>query len=261
MQPLVNWSLYDKLKAGGPAVGAWVASTDPTAAEIVSGHAWDFIVIESEHVCFNPESIRTTLMGISMFNRPAIVRVPWRSEYHIKYALDTGAAGVLVPRIETPEQAAEAISYTRYPPKGRRGFAPQRVSNYGRATKEYAADADKVLCFFMLETASALERIDEICALDGLGGLLIGPADLGVDLGLIEHVGERHPRLQEAMHHVYERAAAAGVPHGAVTGGPAQGLEEIQRGANIVIVGSDIAWLRAGAAAAFEQVQEGLKGV
>jgi len=261
MQPLVNWSLYDKLKAGGPAVGAWVASTDPTAAEIVAGHAWDFVLIESEHVCFNPESIRGALMGISVFDRPAIVRVPWRSEYHIKYALDTGAAGVLVPRIETPEQAAKAISFTRYPPKGRRGFAPQRVSNYGRATNEYAEKADRVLCLFMLETASALERIDEICGLDGIGGLLIGPADLAVDLGLIEHVGERHPKLQEAMDHVYARAAEAGVPYGAVCGSPAQGLDELRKGAKMVVVGSDIAWMRAGAATAFDQVQEGLKGL
>lgn len=261
MEPLVNFSLRDRLDSGEPAVGVWVASTDPSAAEIVAGHAWDFIIVESEHVCFNPETVRTALMGVNTFDRAAIVRVPWRSEHHIKYALDTGAAGVLVPRIETPEQAAEAISYTRYPPKGRRGFAPQRVSNYARALKEYAADADKVLCLFMLETVSAVEQIDEICALDGLGGLLIGPADLAVDLGLMDHIGEDHPRLREAIDHVYERAEAAGVPYGMVTGSPQQGVAEIQRGANIVTVGGDLAWIRAGVAAAFEEIQEGLKSL
>ncbi len=259
MQPLVNFSLYDKLKSGGPAVGAWITSTDPAVAEIVAGHDWDFIVVETEHAPFNPESLRNVLMGIRTDRRPAIVRVPWRFEPMIKQALDCGAAGVLVPRIETPEQAAEAISYTRYPPKGRRGFAPLRAGNYSRALNEYSSQADKVLCFFMIETVPAVEHIDEICALDGLGGLLIGPADLAVDLGLMDHIGEDHPRLREAVTHVYEAAEAAGVAHGMVTSSPEAALKEIEQGATLVTAGSDLSWVRRAAAAAFERVQDGLK--
>jgi 2-keto-3-deoxy-L-rhamnonate aldolase RhmA len=258
MQPLVSWSLYDRLQAGQPAVGAWIALTDPASAEIVSADEWDFLIIEAEHICYNPETIRAILMAITTHDKPAIVRVPWRTEYHIKYALDTGAAGVLVPRIETAEQAAEAISYTRYPPKGRRGFAPQRVSNYARALKEYAQNAHKVLCLLMIETASAVEHIDEICALDGLGGLLIGPSDLAVDLGLMDHMGEDHPRLREAMDHVYERARAAGVPYGAVAGPPERVIAELQRGAKIVTAGSDLAWLRGASRETARRIREGL---
>jgi 4-hydroxy-2-oxoheptanedioate aldolase len=229
-------------------IGLWSQIAVPVAAEVLADTGFDFVVIDAEHA---PNDVLTVLPQLQIIDRSptsAVVRMPWNDMVLTKRFLDIGAQTLLMPFIEDAEQATRAISHVRYPPAGLRGVATMhRANRYGRVA-DYLHAAEREICLLaQVETKSALDRLEEIAAVDGLDGIFIGPNDLAGSMG---HLGNpAHPEVQEAIIAVPERMRRMDKPAGILT--PIE--EEIRRyisaGFTYVAVGSDLALLASHTAA------------
>lgn len=202
--------LKERLAAREVQIGAWLALASPAVAEIAGGAGYDWCLVDGEHGPNTVASIQAQLMALAGMGTPAAVRVPAGEDWLLKQVLDLGAQTVVVPMVDTPEEAAAVARAVRYPPEGGRGLASAlvRASGYG-ADAEYAATANaQVLLFVQAESRSAVENIDAIAATEGVDGVFIGPADLAADMG---HLGNpTAPEVVAAIDHVLARTQAAG---------------------------------------------------
>jgi 4-hydroxy-2-oxoheptanedioate aldolase len=176
------------------------------------------------------------------------VRVPWNDMVTIKRTLDIGAQSLLVPYVSTPAEAKHAVSYTRYPPAGVRGVAgTTRATRFGRI-KDYAKRAHHEVCLLVqVETQQALDNIEAICAIDGVDGVFIGPADLHASLG---HPGETaNPKVKPLIDEAVRRIRKAGKAPGILTPNEADARHWLECGALFVAVGADVGILARGAEA------------
>lgn len=247
--------LRARLQAGEFLLGTWITLLDPLVAEALAGSGFDFLVADGEH---GPVATGD-LAGIAIATRaagvPVLYRVGANEPVRIMHALDTGAAGVVVPQIRTVSDVERAVAWCRYPPTGLRGVAPRRVSDYGRATAAYLREAnDLVVCCIQVETREALTDLDDLLAVPGVDALLVGPNDLAASLG---HVGNiHHPEVEQAIERVVERARAAGVPAGIWTPSVAVTRRRRAQGYAFTTVGADTGFLVAAADAAVREVAE-----
>jgi 2-keto-3-deoxy-L-rhamnonate aldolase RhmA len=172
------------------------------------------------------------------------------------HALDVGGSGVVIPQVRTVDDVERAVAWCRYPPVGRRGIAPRRVSDYGRRTAEYLAAANElVTCCVQIETREAYEDLDAILSVQGVDALLIGPNDFSAALG---HVGDlMHPEVEEAIAHVLARAAVHGVPAGIWTPSTTMTKARRSQGFRFTTVGADYGFMLAAADAAVREIAEG----
>ena len=225
---------------GGPAqLGLWVGLTDPVCVEIAAGAGFDWLCLDGEH---SPHELRTllpALQAIAAYPVEPIVRVPVGDPTVIKRVLDIGAQSVLVPMVESAEQARRLVAAMRYPPGGIRGIgtALARAARWNRTT-DYFARADAEMCLIaQIETTAGLERLEEIAAVDGVDALFIGPADLAASLG---HLGNpAHPTVQQAIHGAISRTRAAGKPCGALSADETIARDYLSRGCQFMALGSD----------------------
>src|SRR3954466_8963994 len=178
MELLVN-PFKRALRAGNPQIGLWSSLSSSYSVEVIAGAGFDWILLDSEHSPADIENLLSQLQAAAPYPTHPVVRVPWNDMVTIKRVLDIGAQSLLVPYVSTPEEAAAAVSYTRYPPGGVRGVAgTTRATRFGRV-KDYAKRAHEEICVLVqVETQPALANIEEICAVDGVDGVFIGPADL-----------------------------------------------------------------------------------
>jgi 4-hydroxy-2-oxoheptanedioate aldolase len=181
------------------------------------------------------------IQALQLGGTPAVVRVPWTDAATIMRVLDFGATGVIVPMVNTAEEARLAASAMRYPPDGIRSFGPTRG---GYATPS-EANQDVVL-LVMIETAEALERVDEIAATPGVDGLFLGPVDLGLSLGQPLDWTGSDSVVAEATDKVVAAAARAGRFVGTVSFGPDNARDLVKRGIRFLTVGADMGYIRAG---------------
>lgn len=234
------------LAAGKPQIGLWSSLSSHLTVELIAGAGFDWILLDMEHAPNDLESIHTQLQAAAAYPTQAVVRVPWNDMVMLKRVLDVGAQTVLIPMIDTPEQAREAVSYTRYPPKGVRGMGgTTRATRYGRI-KDYPQVVERELCVLLqVETAQALDNLEAIAAVDGVDGIFIGPADLHASFG---HAGEGHhpevwPKIEDAM----RRIRAAGKAPGFLTPVEADSRRILEVGGLFVAVGTDANLLMRGA--------------
>ena len=171
-----------------------------------------------------------------------MIRMPWNDMVLTKRYLDIGAQTLLVPYIQTAEEAARAVSQVRYPPAGVRGVATMhRANRYGRIADYLTVAAREICILAQVETQAALERLEEIAAVDGLDGVFIGPADLAASMG---HIGNpAHAEVQAAIQEVPARLKASGKPAGILSPIVADARRHIEAGYVYVAVGSDLALL------------------
>jgi 4-hydroxy-2-oxoheptanedioate aldolase len=175
-----------------------------------------------------------------------VVRPSWNDPVQVKRMLDLGAQSLLIPYVQTPEEAEAAVAAIRYPPAGMRGVAGLTRANRFGLADGYATRAEEELCLLVqAETAASLERLEEIAAVDDVDGVFIGPSDLAASLG---HPGQpMHPEVVEAVEDAIRRLVAAGTPAGILT--PDEGFARrcLELGALFVAVGTDLGLLlRAG---------------
>ncbi len=232
------------LAAGEQQIGLWSQIASPVATEVVAGAGFDFLVLDAEHAPNDVTTILPLLQVVAGCPAAAVVRLPWSDMVLVKRYLDIGAQTLLLPFIETPEQAAEAVSFTRYPPEGVRGVAGcHRANRYGRVA-DYPARAAAELCLVVqIETRRGLDNLEAIAAVEGVDGVFIGPADLAASFG---HLGRPdHPEVREAIDAVPGRLAASGKPGGILSPAEETAKRHIELGYCFVAVGSDLALLAA----------------
>jgi 4-hydroxy-2-oxoheptanedioate aldolase len=201
------------LKAGKAQIGLWSSLASHYAVEITAGAGYDWLLLDTEHSPNDLESLLAQLQACAPYPTHPIVRVPWNDMVNIKRVLDLGAQSLLIPYVCTPEEAKAAVAATRYPPKGVRGVAgTTRASRFGRV-KDYAKRAHEELCVLVqVETKPALDQLEAICAVDGVDGVFIGPADLHASMG---YPGETAnpavlPLIEEAMRRIRKAGKAPG---------------------------------------------------
>jgi len=220
-------------------IGLWSQLAGATTAEVLADAGYDFVVIDAEHA---PNDVLTVIPQLQVLDRSptsAVVRLPWNDLVLTKRYLDIGAQTLLVPYVQNAEEARQAVFSVRYPTSGGRGVGTMhRANRYGRI-KDYLTRAATEICLLaQVETEEALDRLEEIAAVDGLDGVFIGPSDLSASMG---HVGNpNHPDVQAAITAVPRRLKAIGKPAGILTPVEAEARRYIEAGYVYVAVGSDL---------------------
>jgi 4-hydroxy-2-oxoheptanedioate aldolase len=186
----------------------------------------------------------------------AVVRVPWNDHVYLKRVLDVGAEAVLIPSVDTADDARAAVAACLYPTRGRRGTAASsvRASSYGMAPDYVATCADNLLIAIQIESAKAVENIDDIVAVEGVDLIFIGPFDLSATVGQMGNL--KHPEVAKLIEHAETRIKAAGRPMGTVPHPGCTWKDMFDRGYQFVNAGSDIARLRDGAVADVKSFRE-----
>ncbi|RAR71650.1 2,4-dihydroxyhept-2-enedioate aldolase [Paracidovorax anthurii] len=228
------------LAARYPQIGLWLSMADPYLAEAAATTGYDWLLIDGEHA---PNDLRATLAALqAVAAHPAqpVVRVVEGSTALIKQMLDIGARTLLVPMVDTPEQARAIAAATQYPPHGVRGVgsAVARASQWS-ARADYLDVADDEVCLLVqAETATALRNLPAICAVEGVHGVFIGPADLAASMGHRGNPG--HPEVQAAIEDAMRTIIASGKAAGTLTSDPALARRYLELGCTFVAVGVDV---------------------
>jgi 4-hydroxy-2-oxoheptanedioate aldolase len=230
---------------GRAAINGWLAIPSSFSAEMMAHQGWDSLTIDLQHGVIDDAAMLHMLQAISTTATVPIVRVPWLEPGILMKALDCGAYGVICPMVSTREEAQKLVAWTHYAPQGSRSFGPIRASLYGGP--DYAQHANStVVVFAMIETAQALDNLDEILSVEGLDAIYIGPSDLSLALGCKPQFDDVEPRVAQAIAHIVQRAKAHGVRAGVHNGRPDVALSRIALGFDLVTVGSDARLLAAG---------------
>ena len=232
--------------AGGAVVNGWLAIPNSFSAETMAHQGWDSLTIDLQHGVVDYQAMVPMLQAISTTNTVPVVRVPWLAPDHLMKALDAGAYGVICPMVNSREDAQNLVAWTHYAPRGTRSFGPVRALLYGGA--DYAQHAnDTIVTFAMIETARALDKLDDILSVEGLDAIYIGPSDLSLALGCRPVFDDVDPKAAAAIDHILERAKAHGVVAGIHNGTTEGALARIARGFQFVTVSSDARLMAAGA--------------
>lgn len=234
---------------GDLLTGLWVALANPHSAEICAGAGFDWILIDAEHGPNDIPLIAAQLAAIARHPSHPVVRLPVGEPWLIKQALDIGAQTLMVPMVETGEQAELLAKALRYPPDGIRGMGASlgRASNFGRIA-DYAETANAQVCLIaQIESRLGVENVDAIVATEGVDAILIGPADLSADMG---YGGKATvPEVMETVEMLIGKIKVASKPAGIMTGDPEMIALARRAGVRFMANGTDT-WLLANAAAA-----------
>ena len=246
--------LKKKWKSGEPSPGMWLRYTDPTILESIASLEFDWVMIDAEHSAMNLQTLQMMFFALKGSATVPFVRIPTHDHYFIKQLLDAGAAGILVPHIKSVDDAKYIISACKYPPSGIRGVGPRRPSDYGRNEREYIDKANaSTFVLLMIESVDAVENFDEIIKLDGLDGIIFGPGDLSMSMGL--HGDQSAPEVVASIRNMMTKARSAGVPFGSGVPVVADPTEWIEIGAQIIGITDDQKSVMGNAAAAMENFQ------
>lgn len=232
----------NQFKAGlleGPVqLGFWLALASPNIAEICAGLGYDWVLIDAEHGAQTLPGIAEQLRAVDATPPcSAIVRVPGHDPVMIHQILDLGAQTIMVPMVETAEQAAAIVNASRYPPHGDRGIGGARAARWGRYPA-YVAEANAQLCIIVqIETALALDNLEAIAAVDGIDALFVGPADLAASLGLLG--ADNFPALAKVTEAALIRCRAASIPCGILSRDERLVQQYLDGGARFLAVGID----------------------
>ena len=226
------------IRAGKQQIGLWVSLANAYCAEVVAGSGFDWLLLDGEHSPNDPLTVLAQLQAIAPYPVTPIVRTAWNEKVLIKRYLDVGAQSLLLPYVQTEDEAAAAVAAIRFPTRGVRGVAGvTRASRFGRVT-DYARRAEEELCLLVqIETRAGLDNLEKIARMDGIDGVFIGPADLSASLG---HVGQPgHPEVQAAIADAIARIVKAGKAAGILTPDEALARHYLKLGATFVAVGLD----------------------
>jgi len=241
--------LKERLRKGDNVLGCWSMLGNPAVVEILSLAGFDYLVLDQEHGLGDATSLASQLHAMSATPTVGVVRVPWNDHVYLKRVLDVGAEAVLIPSIDTAEEARAAVAACRYPPRGRRGTASSsvRASSYGMASDYVATCAGNLLIACQIESATAVGNIDAILAVEGIDLVFIGPFDLSATVGQMGNL--KHPEVAALIERAENAIRAAGRPMGTVPHPGCTWQDMFDRGYQFVNAGSDISRLRDGALA------------
>jgi 4-hydroxy-2-oxoheptanedioate aldolase len=239
-------ALRAKWKSGGTTINGWLSIGNSFSAEVMAHQGWDSLTIDLQHGMIGEDMLIPMLQAISTTPTVPFVRVPWLDPAPLMRALDAGAYGIICPMISSRANAERLVAYTHYPPRGTRSFGPARGVLYGGA--DYAAQADAtIVALAMIETADALDNLDDILSTPGLDGIYIGPSDLSLAMGCKPNFDDPEPKVVDMIEHIAKRAKAHGVVAGIHSGNPDVALKRGALGFQFLTAGADAALMAAGA--------------
>lgn len=237
---------------GQQQIGLWCTLSQAYAAEAVAGAGFDWLLFDTEHSPGETETVLAQLQAVAPYPGSAVVRPASNDAVLIKKLLDIGAQTLLIPYVQTAEEAAYAVAATRYAPAGFRGVSGvTRATRFGRV-QNYAATAHTQICLLVqIETQAGLDNLEAIATTDGVDGVFIGPADLAASLGYAGQPG--HPDVVVAIEKAIGRIKACGKPPGILTSDPKFAQQCIAWGTVFTAVGVDLGILARGADALRKQ--------
>jgi 4-hydroxy-2-oxoheptanedioate aldolase len=249
-------TLRELWERGEPTVGGWCVIPSSFSAELMGRAGFDWIVIDTQHGLIGFDQMLPMLQALSATGTPAFVRVPWNQPSDIMKALDAGAQGVIVPMVNSKEEAQRAASACRYPPQGIRSWGPTRaalqVSGFGTENANRA-----VVCMVMIETAEGMAALEEILDVPGIDGVYVGPNDLAITHGMKPDATASTPAHRQLIEKILEACVRRGLTAGIHCSGPETAIRWREAGFRMLNVDNDSAFLRGGAA----RVLETLRGV
>jgi 2-keto-3-deoxy-L-rhamnonate aldolase RhmA len=239
-------AIKEKMRRGEPSLGSWMSMAHPSIAEILAMAGYEWVVVETEHTAIDVSEVLRLIIAIEQRGAVPLVRLAWNDPIQAKAVLDSGAAGILVPMVNTRAEAELAVRMTKYPPLGIRGVGLARAHGYGEHFDEYVRHAnDDTLLMVIIEHKDAVANIDEILSVPGIDGTFIGPYDLSMSLGIPGQL--RHPDSVAAKRRVLEATLARGLVPGIHLVHPDTAAADCKRviadGYRFIALGTDILFL------------------
>lgn len=253
-------SLKNKLKKNQLTIGSWIMMGHPMSIEVLALAGFEWLVIDIEHTPIDLETVQSLIRTIQASDMKALVRVSKNEEVIIKRVLDMGADGIVVPMVNSKEDAKQAVNYAKYPPIGKRGVGLFRATRYGMKFEEYKKWVDDELVIIaQIEHIDAVNNIDEILQIEGIDGTIIGPYDLSGSMG---YPGEfEREDVKDAVQKVLDRCKAFNIPSGfhVVDTDPEKLQIKIEQGCTFLAYGIDYFFMRDAAINGMNKIIEGLK--
>ena len=243
--------LQHALSRGEPIWGGWITGPTVIGPEEFARAGYDYVGFDAQHGYIDDADIASMLRRLEHLPIATAVRLPNADAAPIGRVLDAGADAIIVAMIESADQAAAAVAAARYPPAGARSFGPLRAS-LGADT---AALEARVSVFAMIETVAALADVDAICAVPGLAGIYVGPADLAISMGVDVNKANTDPDVRSAIVGIREAASAAGLVPAVHAGNGKVGHAMTEMGFQMITLGAESQALRRGAAAGLEEAK------
>lgn len=239
-QPSTLRELWD---SGEPMIGAWCAIPSAFTAEIIGLSGFDFVTIDTQHGLIDYTDMRVMLQALSRSGARTLARVRWNEPGEIMKALDAGAHGVIVPMVNSPEEARIATEACRYPPRGIRSWGPTRAS---LGIPEFSPELsnERVVCVVMVETVDAVTHIDKILSVPGIDAVFIGPNDLAISAGLQPTSDPSDPEHERLIGAILKSCQAHGIVAGISCGSVELTRRWSDEGFRMLAVPSDVALLR-----------------
>jgi len=237
----------DKLRRGEPALGGWIMIGHPSVAEVMAGEGFDWLGVDMEHTSIDVRQFHEIALALKSTGVDLLARLPSCDPVLAKLVLDSGASGIIVPSINTPQEAATAAAMARFPPQGFRGASLCRATDFGRRFSAYFAEHNEnVLVVVMLEHKDAVAAADSILATPGIDAALIGPYDLSASMGLAGQLG--HPLVLAAQQAILDACVRHHVAPGlhVVPVDPDEVQRRLAQGFRFVACGIDTAFVAEG---------------
>ena len=231
-----------------PQIGLWLALANPYTAEILGGAGYDWLLIDGEHAPNDIPLMMAQLQALKGSSSHPVVRAPIGDTWPLKQILDIGAQTVLVPMIESGDQARAMVRAVRYPPHGIRGVgaALARASAFNRIPDYLQTANDEICLLLQIESRAGLTALDDIATTEGVDGVFIGPADLAADMGHLGRPGAAE--VQAAVEAALIRIQTLGKAAGILTADKSLAMRYLELGATFVAIGNDVSLLAGGAA-------------
>jgi 2-dehydro-3-deoxyglucarate aldolase/4-hydroxy-2-oxoheptanedioate aldolase len=247
--PLNGGALARAVRAGDSTLGTFLGTASAVTAEVCAASGFDWLLLDLEHGAGGEEQVRDVVPAAGAYGVPTVVRVETDTRIRMGRVLDNGAAGIMLPRIDSAAQLETALTHLRFPPRGDRGVATyNRACRFGLDPGALDRADEEILVIAQIESATAVAAVDEIAAVDGVDVLFIGPRDLSHDLGVPGDTAA--PAFVEAL----ETVLAAGKRHGKACGllvnDGAAAAKRLEQGWTFVAIGSDSTLLAAASRAA-----------
>mgnify|MGYP006284935451 CR=1 FL=1 len=225
-------------------IGCWCSLANPVTTEVLGLAGFDWLLLDGEHAPNDVTTLIPQLLALKDSRSAPIVRPPWNDTVVIKRLLDAGFYNLLIPFIESADEAQRAVAATRYPPAGVRGVSvAMRHNRYGTVPDYLKQVNDNITVLVQIESRPGLEAVDAIAAVDGIDGVFVGPSDLAAAMGQIGNAS--HPDVQQAIRHILERSHANGKACGILAPVEADARRYLEWGFDFVAVGSDLGLFRA----------------
>lgn len=248
-----------RLKAGKPVVGSWLGIPSAISARFMASLGFDYLTVDMEHQPIGIEAASHMFTAIAAAGITPLARIPWNTPENIKRVLDCGAAGIVVPMVNTRAEAEAAVAAAKYPPAGIRSVGGAlHAMNFATDPATYYARAnDEILVVVQAESPQGVANADEILSVPGVDAVFIGPNDLLAQMGKVPKMETPDPQFVEALDHIVKTAHKYGVAPGIHTADHEACNRRLAQGFRFMAIASDARFLVAGATAELSRANRG----